>query len=257
MREHREWLGRAGFAARGLVYGLVGVIAVAVAVGAEKGTKGQTGALASLADSGGGKLLLAATAAGLAAYALYRLSEVIWGPAGSVDEDREKLERVASVFRVVIYGGLAVTAVRLLDGSGGGSSPDQGTSTAFDLPAGEALVLIAGAVMIGVGVYQGYRGVSREFLDELERSRMSEAEEHAARGFGLAGHVARGVVYALIGVFLAKAAIEHDAEETRGLDGALQELAQTDLGGPLLGVVALGLVVMGAYSVVEARYRRL
>lgn len=254
----RERLGRAGFAARGIVYGLVGIIAFAVAVGEEKGTSGQTGALRSLADSTGGKLLLVATAIGLAAYALYRLSEVIWGSATENDEKKEALERIASVARVAIYGGLAVSALRLLSGSGGSSgSPKQGTSTVFDLPAGQVLVFIAGAVMLGVAAYQAYTGLSRSFEDDLKTGEMDEGARKTARVTGVAGHLARSVVYALIGVFLLKAAIEHQAKEATGLDGALQEIAQQDYGSLLLGLVAAGLLVMGVYSLIEARYRRL
>lgn len=254
----RERLGRAGFAARGVVYGLVGIIAISVAVGEEKGTSGQTGALRSLADSTGGKLLLLATAIGLAAYALYRLSEVIWGPVGEDDERKAALERVASVARVAIYGGLAVSALSLLSGSGSSSGgAKQGTSTVFDLPAGRVLVFIAGAVMLGVAAYQTYTGLSRSFEDDLKTGEMNEGARRAARIAGVAGHLARSVVYSLIGIFLGKAAIEHQAKETKGLDGALQEIAQQSYGSLLLGLVAAGLVVMGVYSLIEARYRKL
>jgi hypothetical protein len=232
----------------------VGIIAFAVAVGEEKETSGQTGALRSLADSTGGKLLLVATAIGLAAYALYRLSEVIWGPVAEDDEKKEALERIASVARVAIYGGLAVSALRLLSGSG---SPKQGTSTVFDLPAGQVLVFIAGAVMLGVAAYQAYKGLSRSFEDDLKTGEMDEGARKTARVTGVAGHLARSVVYALIGVFLLKAAIEHQAKEATGLDGALQEIAKQDYGSLLLGLVGAGLLVMGVYSLIEARYRRL
>ena len=253
-----ERIGQAGFAARGVVYGLVGVIAIAVAVGEEKGTAGQAGALRTLADSTYGTALLALVAVGLFAYALYRASEVFFGSATEHDERKDKLERAASVVRVLVYGGLAVTAAGLAMGSGGSSqSSKESTSTVFDLPAGTALVLIAGAAMLGVAGYQAYRGISGAFEDDLRTAEMDKGARRTASLTGTAGHVARGVVFALIGAFLIKAAVEHDAQDAKGLDGALQELAQQDGGPILLGLVALGLFVMGVYSVVEARYRRL
>jgi hypothetical protein len=234
------------------------VIAVAVAVGEEQSPSGQTGALRSLADSGAGTALLALVALGLFAYAAYRASEIIWGTATEEDEKKDKLERAASVARVVLYGGLGVTAAGLALGSGSSSqSSSKSTSTVFDLPAGEALVLIAGIVMIGVGIYQLYKGLSGSFEDDLKTAQMTDHARKTAKVAGTAGHIARAVVYSLIGGFLAKAAIEHDPQETKGLDGALQELAQQPLGPLLLGVVAAGLIVMGFYSLIEARYRKL
>jgi hypothetical protein len=203
-------------------------------------------------------VLLALTALGLAGYALYRASEVIWGSEAEDDERKEKLERAASVVRVVVYGGLAITAASIALGAGSSSqNEDQTTSTVFDLPAGEFLVLAAGLVMLGVAGYQLYKGVSGSVEDDLRTERMTDHAIKTAKVLGGAGHVARAVVFSLIGVFLVKAAIEHDPDETKGLDSALQELAQQPLGPLWLGLVAAGLVVMGAYSLIEARYRKL
>jgi len=252
-----ERIGRAGFAAKALVYGMVGFVAIGVAVGNGNQTKGQTGALRELAGGSVGKALLVAVAIGLGAYALYRLVEVFVG-SPTKHGDEEKLERAASVGRFVIYGGLCVAAIRILAQSGGTSSgPSKTTSTVFDLPAGEVLVFIAGLVVIGVGLYQGYRGASQDFEDDLDAARMGATTKRIARPLGIAGHAARAVVFTLIGAFLIKAAVEHDSSEALGLDGALQEIARQDYGAALLFVTAVGLVLFGAYTMIEARYRRL
>ncbi len=86
---------------------------------------------------------------------------------------------------------------------------------------------------------------------------MSEPEETAATGVGVVGHLARFVVFGLIGVFLVRAAWEFDAKEARGLDGALLEVAQAPYGGLLLGGVAIGLFAYALYCFVEARYRKI
>lgn len=252
-----ERLGRVGFAAKGILYGIVGIIAIAVALGTEKGAADQTGALSSLADSSAGKLLIVLLAIGLGAYALFRLVEVFVGPE---DEEgaKDKAERAASIVRFVVYGALCVSAVRILSGSGKQSGNESSTtSTVFDLPAGVVLVFVAGVVMVGVAGYQAYKALSTSFEDELEQGRMSPSAKTAAHYLGIVGISARAVVFALIGVFLIKAAVEHDAKETVGLDGALQEIAQQPIGTVLLFVVALGLFLYGAYSLIEARYRRL
>lgn len=262
--ERTDWhesLGRIGFVAKGILYAIIGIIAIAVAVGDEKSAADQSGALGSLADSTAGLVLLVVLAIGLAALACFRLIEVFTGPAGGGDDDetKEKLERVASAVRFLIYAGLSVTAVRLIadSGTGGSGNEKSTTSTVFDLPAGVVLVFIAGAVIIGVAAYQAYRAFSTSFEDELDQGRMSPRMCDLARVLGVAGHAARAVVFVLIGGFLVKAAVEHDAKESMGLDGALSEIAQQAYGSVLLFVVALGLFVYGAYCLIEARYRRL
>lgn len=252
-----EWLGRAGFAAKGVVYGIVGIIAIAVALGGEKSTADQTGALASLAGSTAGKLLLIALALGLAAYAAFRLLEVIRGVPGE-DGGSEVVERIASLVRAVVYAALSVSAARIVLDAGGksGGNEQQTTSTVFDLPAGVALVLIGGLVIIGVGLYQASQALSSDFEEDLETARMSASTRSLARWLGTAGHAARAVVFVLIGGFLVKAAVEQDSKEAIGLDGALQEVAQQSFGAVLLLLVAAGLFVYGAYCLIEARYHR-
>ncbi len=255
----RKTIGRMGFAARGIVYGLVGAIALAVAFGEERSSADQSGALASIADSDAGPIALILIAIGLAAYALYRGTEVVLGPVGERDDSKAAVERVASIFRTLVYGALCVTAIRLATGSGAGSSgARQQTSTVFDLPAGELLVGFGGIVLIGVAVYQVYRGASGSFMEELETQRMDQRQQRLAKITGTAGHIARAVVYALIGGFLVKAAVESQAREAKGIDSALQELAQQPYGPLLLGAVALGFIVLGVYStLIETRFRRL
>jgi len=252
-----ESIGRLGFAAKAVVYGIVAVIAIAVATGTEQQTKGQSGALRELAAGGAGTILLIALAIGLAAYALYRLIEVFVGSATN-HGDADKVERAASVVRFLVYAGLSVTAIRILAKAGGGNSgPTKTTSTVFDLPAGTVLVFAAGLAIIGVGLYQAYKAISRDFEDDLETSRMGQTMKRVATPLGVAGHGARAVVFGLIGAFLIKAAVEHDSSEALGLDGALQEIAQQDHGPVLLLVVAVGLLLFAAYTLIEARYRRL
>ena len=255
--ERSQWLGRAGFAARGVVYGLVGAIAIAVAVGAEKNPANATGALASLADGSLGKVLLIAIAAGLGGYAVFRSIEVFRGRPRT-DGGEDVMTRISSGAQAIIYGGLCLSAVRLvLDaGGGGGGSEKQATSTVFDLPAGVALVFVGGAILVGVGVFQAYQSLTDGFEEDLETERMSPAIRRLANVTGVVGHAARAVIYSLVGGFLIKAAVEHDAKDTIGLDGALQELAQQSFGPLLLFAVAAGLFTYGAYCLIEARYHR-
>jgi uncharacterized protein DUF1206 len=123
-------------------------------------------------------------------------------------------------------------------------------------PAGQILVAIAGLVIIGVGLQQGYKGIKKKFLEHAKTEQMSEGVERAFTTLGLAGHLARMVVFALIGYFLLRAAIDYDPHKAVGLDGALKALSQASYGPLLLGVVAAGLIAFAAYSVADARYRK-
>lgn len=255
----KERFGRAGFLAKGVLYGIVGIIAIGVAVGGGSDTKGQSGALTTLADSSGGKFLLVLLVAGLGGYALYRLIEVIVGPSGE-DGAKAWVERGASVVRTIVYGGLCFTAIQILAGSGGGggggSSPSNLTQTILQQPAGQILVGIAGGVLVGVAGYQAYKSISQSFMDDLQTGQMSSTERTWAERTGTAGYASRAVIYTLTGGFLVKAALESDSSEAKGLDGALQEIVQQSYGPVLLGIVALGLFIYGFYCLFEARYRK-
>ncbi|CAN5425063.1 hypothetical protein BH10ACT11_BH10ACT11_08290 [soil metagenome] len=201
--------------------------------------------------------MLVALALGLAAYALFRLVEVFTGAANE-DGAKDVLERAASVVRFVIYGTLCVSAVRVIANAGASSgNEDKTTSTVFDLPAGVVIVFGAGAVMVGVGLYQAYNAATASFEDSLEMSKMSPAMRSTTHRLGIAGHAARSVVFVLIGGFLIKAAVEQKSSEAIGLDGALKEISQQSYGSVLLFIVAAGLLIFGAYSLIEARYRKL
>ncbi len=123
-------------------------------------------------------------------------------------------------------------------------------------PGGVALVAGLGIVFLGVALVQAYRAVTQGFLDELDLADAGETGTQVATWVGTAGHAARTVVFGLVGAFLVKAALEYDAGEAVGLDGALREVAGQPYGRYLLAAVAVGLLLYGAYCLVEARYRR-
>lgn len=255
-----ERLGRFGLAAKGILYVLIGLLAIQVAAGEGGSPEDQKGALRTVADEPFGMVLLTLLALGLSGYALWRLSEVVTGPRGK-DGAEDYAARVASLARALAYGALAVFAWTIVTGDGGGGSAGgsekQQTATVLDWPGGVALVIAVGLVVLGIAAHQAYKAVSMSFLDDLELGRLSEGARRVVSYLGVAGHAARGIVFALMGVFLVKAAVEYDPSEAVGLDGALRELAGQSYGAFLLGLVAAGLLLFGLYCLVEARYRRL
>ncbi|MFN2628432.1 MAG: DUF1206 domain-containing protein, partial [Gaiellaceae bacterium] len=252
-----EWLARSGFVARGLIYGIIGILAIKLALGNGGKSASQQGALKTIAEQPFGKVLLILVAIGLAGYALWRLIHAFLGH-GPEDSD-STFDRLAALASGIVYAGLCATAVKILLGSGGTSSgsPHKAAAGVFGWPGGTWLVGIAGLVLIGVGLYQGYRGISKDFLKDSKTEEMTATIRNWIEWIGTFGHLARMVVMGLVGVFLIKAAIDFNPNKAVGLDGALAKLAHNSYGPFLLGLVAAGLIAFGVYSLSDARYRRI
>src|SRR4051812_25022006 len=169
-----EWLARGGLAARAVTYAIIGVLALKLALGDGGKATNQQGALKTIAGQPFGKVLLIVLAIGLFGYALWRLTRAAIGHGVESGEDDTK-ERIAGVASGVVYAGLCVTAIQILAGSGGSSGhPDKAAGGVLDWPAGPWLVGLAGLVLIGVGLDQARRGLTRSFCEKSKTEQMSE-----------------------------------------------------------------------------------
>jgi hypothetical protein len=249
------WLARAGLVARGVVYGIIGVLALKLALGDGGKATNQEGALQTIAHQSFGEALLVLVAIGLGGYALWRL---IRAAVGHGAEQRDSgFERISALDSGIAYGILCITAIEILTSSAGGSgSPKETTGGVLGWTGGTALVGIAGAILIGVAAYQAYKGLATKFLEDAKTGEMSPGVKKAYTALGVFGITARAVIFALIGYGLLKAAVDYNPKEAIGLDGALRELAHASYGPALLGLVAAGLIGFGLYSIVDARYRK-
>ena len=252
-----EALARAGFVARAVIYGIVGVLAVKLAVGAGGKATDQSGALKTIADQPFGKVMLILVAIGLAGYSLWRLLHALLGHGPEKHDGT--FDRLAALGSGIAYAIVCAIAVDiLLSGpSKGTSGSSKAAAGVLGWPAGVWLVGIAGAVVIGVALFQAYRGVTADFLKDAKTEQMGETTRRWYTLTAMVGHLARAVVFSLIGIFLIKAAIEYDPSKAVGLDGALAKLAHQSYGSALLGVVAAGLVAFAIYSLADARYRKI
>jgi len=256
-RSEFAWLARGGLVARGVVYGVVGIIALKVAVGSGGKATNQQGALTTIARQPFGKVLLIATAIGLGGYAAWRLLRAAIGH-GTQERD-SAFDRVAALASGLAYAALCVTAVKILIGassSGAANNPQKTTAGVLGWTGGPEIVGIVGAIFIGVALYQGYKGVSEKFMDSSNTAQMSRQVRRAYTAIGIFGHLARMVVFGLVGYGLIKAALDYNPHNAIGLDGALNKLAHSPYGPLLLGIVAVGLIGFGLYSIVDARYRK-
>jgi hypothetical protein len=248
-RDWQEICARVGLVAKGVSYGLVGALAIGVALGIGGDATSRDGALHALAGNTFGKVVLVLLTAGFAAYAIWRVLQAIYGDKWA--------KRLGYLGRAAIYFGLAYSSARILAGAGQQESQTEKahktTGMVLSWPAGRWLVGAAALVVIGVGLWNLYRGITRKFEDKwIERSHTAQTWGGRA---GSVGHIARCVVFGLIGIFAIKAAVDYNPKDAVGLDGALQKLAHQSYGSVLLGITAAGLIAYGIYCFVDARYR--
>jgi Domain of Unknown Function (DUF1206) len=250
------WLARSGLLARGVVYAVIGILAIKLAAGSGGKASNQQGAMQTIAHQPFGKVLLILVAVGLAGYATWRLLRAAIGHG--TQESDNAFERLAAAASGLVYGALCVVAVKILLGSGQQSgAPGKTAAGMLGWSGGTLIVGVAGAVLVGVALYQGYRGIARKFMQEANTAEMARSVEHTYEAIGVFGHLARMVVFGLTGYGLIVAAIDFDPRKAVGLDGALRDLVNASYGPLLLGLVAAGLIGFAVYSIADARYRKI
>jgi hypothetical protein len=250
-----EWLARAGLVARGVVYAVIGVLALKLALGDGGKATNQQGALKEIAAQPFGKTLMILMAIGLGGYALWRLLRAALGHGP--EQSDSGTDRLSGLASGIAYAILCVTAIKIVSGAHTGSgTPKKATGGVLDWSIGPLLVGAAGVVLIGVAAYQAYKGLAKKFLEDSKTEQMSPEVKRAFTALGVFGHVARAVVFTLIGYGLIKAATSYNSKEAVGLDGALRKLQDASYGPWLLGLVAVGLIGFAAYSLADARFRR-
>jgi hypothetical protein len=251
-------LARVGYAAKALLYITVGLLAAQAGLGPGGRTTDTQGALRVVHHATFGRVALIVVAAGLIGYAIWRIVEGVVDPDGRGADLKGVALRVSFAARGVFHGAIGITALRLAARKRPGPQTDRTrhwTQFAFDLPAGELLVWLAAAGIGGYGLYQLYRAYASKLSRQLDLSELGTGTMRWVVGVSRFGIAARGVVFCLIGFFLARAATEHNAAEAGGVRKSLGLLA--GIGQWPFVVVALGLVAYGVYELVNARYRRI
>lgn len=250
-----RFLARAGLTARGVIYILVGWVAVLVALGHSSREADQQGALQLLADKSYGLILLWLLGIGFAGYALWRLSEAAFGVTG---EPPGAGPRLKSLARAIIYAGLSYLTFTVIAGKARSQAGQQQdiTATAMHHAPGRIMVGVAGLIIVACGIALVIEGARKKFMRYLQTARMSPRMRRVVKVLGMTGTIVRGLVFALVGVLVIVAAVTHKASESGGIDKALLTLRGAPLGEFLVMLAALGLVIFGVYGLCEARWRR-
>ncbi len=254
-------LARCGYAAKGIVYLIIGVIAIQVAIGAGGTVTDQRGALHAILQQPFGHPMLGVVAVGLFGFALWSIIQAIFDTENEGKKAKGVLARVGYAAVGISYAALAFGALQLALGTGSGgrgsnTAAQDGTALLLKQPFGPFLVILVGLIVLGVAFYLFYNAYSARFQRHLKVSTLGIQVKKGVVIAGRWGYAAMGVVTGITGIFLIVAALQHNSSKAIGLDGALQELSHQPYGQLLLGIVALGLFAYGIYSFVEARYRR-
>lgn len=254
-----ERLARFGYASKGLVYLIVGGIAVQAAFGASGDTVDMRGALHAMLQGPFGAVLVGVVAVGLAGYVLWRFAQALVDPEHKGTGVKGIILRSGYIVSGAIFAKLVFEAVEdIVEWSNSPHlTPEDWTAFVLAQPLGRWLVGIVGALVIGFGLFEFYAAYTARFLQKFDLNTMNERGKRWMKWFGQFGLAARGVVFTIIGVFLIQAALQANAEQAAGLRETLHQLAGQPFGPWVLGAVALGLIAYGVYQLAEARYRRI
>ena len=192
-----------------------------------------------------GLFLLWVLAVGFALLALWQVTELFTA--------REAFDKAKAAGKAVLYAALAWTAgVFALGGHTSSNKQTKDfTRTLMDAPAGRLLVGLVGVAIIGVALYHVYKGWKKKFLEDLQ-----EHPGHWAVVAARVGYIGKGIALVAVGVLFIAAAVEQQAGQVTGLDGALKSLRDLPAGTVLLIGIALGFAAYGVYSFARARYAR-
>lgn len=250
---------RIGYATHGVVYGMVGALALLAAVGHASGRITDShGAVHRLGRGDWGEPLLWAIAIGTACYALWNVVRAIFDSERHGSDAKGLLVRGAYLFSALTHSFLAIYAYDLANGiSASDNARHRSIGQAFDLPGGRLAIGLIGAGVIGFGLFELYRAIRNKVGHEFVFGRLPAAQSRLAIRIARIGVGARGVVFPIIGTSLIAAAIDANPNKAQSAGGVLREIARQPYGSVLLGIVAAGLIAYGVYQLCVAHFARI
>ena len=253
-----EWLTRAGYVAKGILYVLIGGTGLLVAFGLAEEARGSREAIRLVASLPMGRLLIAALAVGLAGYSFLSFVAAMRAPEGSRDLSGLPA-RVADGVAGIVYAALVALALALLADPQASTrvASEQWAARIMAVPGGALLLGGAGVVVSGAALYLAWKAAVAPIVAQFERRRVPAARLRAVVALARLGIAARAVLFALCGWLLLNAGVTGEPQRVGGLGRALDALAAAPAGRAVVGVVAAGCVAYGVYQLAKARWRRM
>jgi hypothetical protein len=242
-----------------VVYAAVGLVAVAVALGLADEPTDSEGVLVALAQLPFGPLVLVALGIGLIGYALLNVAGAIADPEQRGVSFRAIVARAVDILTGAIYIALAVAAIAIVvdparDATG---TLVSSAGAVLSLPYGNWILALIGVALVASGGYLFYRAFAEPFGEMLDRRSLSGTSRTAIAYAARAGTAARGLIFAVCGVFAFRAALDATADSVAGVGDALNAIGTTTFGPLVLGAVGSGFIAYGGYQLAKARYQRI
>ena len=256
-----EALTRLGYGVRGVIYGVMGLLAFQVALGKGGALASPQQAIAAVGKQPAGLILLWVILIGILAYSAWGLVRAFWDPLNKGSDTKGLLARVGFFFSALGYAFLAYTTYGYITGVSQSSSGSQTKliTSVMAMPLGRIAIGLVGLIVVGVGLVQIFQGFRAGFERQFQTYALTPKEAKLATDVGRFGTAARGVVFAVVGVLIFLAAYHANPSQPVGMDAALATLMKQPYGIWLLGIVAVGLIAFGFYSLLSAlwfRFRR-
>lgn len=254
-----EPLARLGYGSKALIYVIVGGLAGAAATNRGGAVTDTSGALRVILRQPFGQIVLLVLAVGLCGYAVWRVLDAVTDPDRHGTDVGGLVTRIGNVIRGVVYGALGIEAFRLAQGLRGSTGGDTRLWVAriMDIPLGDWIVGVAGAIVVVYGISEVVSSFKAHIDESIDLSVIPARLRRAAIDVSRFGVGARGVILSVLGVFLVRAAIQHDPSEAHGTRESTLELANAVEGRWLLAAIAAGLVAYGIDQALHARCRRI
>ncbi|HEY5587135.1 MAG TPA: DUF1206 domain-containing protein [Ruminiclostridium sp.] len=259
-----EIMARLGYGARGAIYFVMGILTLLLALGKVGNTTDQQGAIVTIGTQPEGRILLWIIFVGLVCYSLWGLIRAVFNPLHKEHNTKGNAERVGYLFSGIAYALLVLPTYALITG---GVQPalngEQGVQTKhyvakiLTIPLGQLLVGMVGVIVMLVGIFQIYQAFSSKFEEQIHLTKLTPLQEKRVKDFGRVGTTARGIIFALLGIFLIWAAYTTNSNQAKGFDGTLMSLLHLPYGHFLMGGMALGLIALGIYSLLVGIFFRL
>ena len=259
-----ETLARLGYVARGIIYFVIGLLAVLMAFGYGGKTTDQQGAISTIGMQPAGRILLWLVLIGLVCYSLWGLIRAIFNPFHQGHNAKGFALRIGYLVSAVAYALLIMPTFELISG---GAQPAQNgaqqgqiqqyAAKILVVPFGQWLVGIIGIIVILVGLMQFFQGFHADFERQIYLTKLNSTQLRRVRFLGRFGSIGRGIVFALIGLFIVEAAYTANSQQIKGFDSTLTTILQQPYGRWLMGASALGLISLGLYSLCLAIFFRL